>query len=264
MRLAGAIAVVTGGGSGLGAALMRLLAREGARPVVVDLRAERVHELAREGGPAVSGFTCDVADRSRVGEVFAEIGTRLGRVDLLVNCAGRSMLVPFLAMSERDLEWVLGPNFFGVVNTIRAAVPWMPRGSRIVNVTSVSARIPTPGEALYSAAKAAVASLSEALDAELEGRGIRVTVALPGEMSTGLFAEHPSWSRRPDFQRRMEVPPERVARAILRAVRRDRFEVVAPLTMRLPLLLQRMAPRFFRRGVTRFYRRVCEPRIAPQ
>ena len=97
----------------------------------------------------------------------------------------------------------------------------------------------------------------------LEGRGIRVTVAFPGEMSTGLFAEHPSWERRPDFQRRMEVPPERVARAILRAVRGDRFEVVAPLTMRLPLLLQRMAPRFFRRGVARFYRRVFAPRIAP-
>ena len=62
MRLGGAIAVVTGGGSGLGAALVRLLAREGARPVVVDLREERVRELSRDGGPAVCGLTCDVAD----------------------------------------------------------------------------------------------------------------------------------------------------------------------------------------------------------
>ena len=95
----------------------------------------------------------------------------------------------------------------------------MSRGSRIVNVTSVSGRVPTPGEAFYSACKAAVVSLSEALEAELAGRGIGVTVVLPGEMSTALFAEHPSWERRPAFQRRMEIPPERVAEAIVRAVR---------------------------------------------
>ncbi len=170
--------------------------------------------------------------------------------------------MPFLDMSEEDLDWVLGPNFLGVVYTIRAAVRWMQPGSRIVNVTSLSGRIPTPGEAFYSAAKAATVSLSESLDAELAGRGIRVTVVLPGEMSTGLFAEHPSWEKRPDFQRRMEVPPERIARAILRALRRGRFEVVSPASMRWTLVLQRLAPRAFRLGVKRFYRKVFEPRIA--
>jgi NAD(P)-dependent dehydrogenase (short-subunit alcohol dehydrogenase family) len=265
VKLAGAVAVVTGGGSGLGAALGRQLAAAGAVPVILDLRPERVDRLVGELERAraqVAGWVCDVADRGQVEATFAAIEARFGRVDLLVNCAGRSMLRPFLEMSDDDLDWVLGPNLLGVVHTIRAAARRMPRGSRIVNVSSVSGRVPTPGEAFYSAAKAAVVSLSESLAAELASRGIGSTLVLPGEMSTALFAEHPSWELRPDFQRRMEQPPERVARAIVRALRSDRFEVVSPRSMRAVLLLQRVAPRLFRRGIGWYYTRLLEPRIA--
>ena len=263
MQLHGTVAVVTGGGSGLGEALAHRLARAGARPVVIDLRAERAERVAdelRRGGCEAVALAADVGDRAAVARTFAEIGERFGRVDLLVNCAGRSMLVPFLEMTDDDLDWILGPNLLGVVHCTRAAIRLMPRGSRIVNVTSVSGRVPTPGEAFYSACKAAVVSLSESLEAELVGRGIGVTVVLPGEMSTALFAEHPSWERRPDFQRRMEVPPDRVAEIILRAVCKDRFEVVTPVSMRAALLVQRAAPGLFRRGVARYWR-ALEPRI---
>jgi len=263
MQLHGAVAVVTGGGSGLGEALARRLAAAGARLAVVDLRAERAERVAaelRRGGCDAADLAVDVGERAAVARAFAAIGERFGRVELLANCAGRSMLVPFLEMTDADLDWVLGPNLLGVVHCIRAAVPLMPRGSRIVNVSSVSGRIPTPGEAFYSACKAAVVSLSEALAAELASRGIGVTVVLPGEMSTALFAEHPSWERRPDFQRRMDIPPERVADAIARALRKDRFEVVEPASMRAALLVQRAAPRLFRRGVARYWR-ALEPRL---
>jgi NAD(P)-dependent dehydrogenase (short-subunit alcohol dehydrogenase family) len=264
MQLPDAVAVVTGGGSGLGRALAQRLARAGARPVVVDLVAERAERVAgelRRGECDAAALVVDVGDRAAVARAFAGIGERFGRVDLLVNCAGRSMLVPFLEMSDDDLDWVLGPNLLGVVNCTRAAVPLMPRGSRIVNVSSVSGRIATPGEAFYSACKAAVVSLSESLAAELGGRGIGVTVVLPGEMSTALFAEHPSWERRPNFQRRLEVPPDRIAEAIVRSIRKGRFEVVEPASMRLALLVQRAAPALFRRGVARYWRSL-EPRIA--
>ncbi len=264
MKLQGAVAVVTGGGSGLGAALSRELAAAGAVPIILDLRPDRVEQVVRAlelAGATAAGWVCDVAERRQVEATFAEIETRFGRVDLLVNCAGRSMLRAFLDMTDADLEWVLGPNLLGVVYTMRAAARLMRRGSRIVNVTSVSGRVPTPGEAFYSATKAAVVSLSESLTAELAAREIGVTVVLPGEMSTALFAEHPSWELRPDFQRRMEQPPEHVARAIVRAVRADRFEVVAPAYMRAVLLLQRIAPGLFRRGVGKYYSRLVEPRI---
>jgi short-subunit dehydrogenase len=137
----------------------------------------------------------------------------------------------------------------------------MPPGSRIVNISSVSGWIPTPGEAFYSAAKAAVASLSDSLIGELRSRRIGVTLVLPGEMSTALFAEHPSWELRPDFQRRMEIPPERVASAVLRAVVRERSDVVVPAYLRAPLLLNRLFPRLFRRWVEWSYYRGLEPRI---
>jgi len=264
MDLAGRISVVTGAGSGLGRALARELAAARALPVVVDLREERVRRMLEElrpSSPAAAGWSCDIGDRARVGAVFAEIGERFGRIDLLVNCAGRSLLKPFLDTTDEEIDWVLGPNLLGVVHCIRAAAPWMRSGGRIVNVTSVSGRVATPGEAFYSAAKAGVVSLSESLAAELASRGIGVTVVLPGEMSTALFDEHPSWQQRPDFQRRMEIPPERVAAAILRAVRHERFEVVVPRWMRWSLRLQRLAPRLFRRGVKRFYWDPLEARL---
>ncbi len=264
MKLSGAIAVVTGGGSGLGEALVSQLAESGATPVVIDLRAERVSHVVdriRARGCEAGGWTCDVGDRKQVASTFAEIGARYGRIDLLINCAGRSMLKPFLDMSDEDIDWVLGPNLMGVVHCIRAAARWMGPGSRIVNVTSASGALPTPGEGFYSGAKAAVVSLTASLEAELADRKIGVTVVLPGEMSTALFAEHPSWELRPDFQRRMEIPPDRVARAILRGVRAGRFEVVCPWNMKIPLLLYRIAPGLFRKGVELFYYRQIEGRI---
>ena len=264
MKLDGAIAVVTGGGSGLGAALVRRLAKAGAKPVILDVRADRVQRVVEELRSTETfalGLVCDVGDRAQVNDAFSQIEAHFQRIDLLINCAGRSMLVPFLEMTDEDLDWILGPNLHGVANCIRRAVPWMPEGSRIVNVTSLSGRIPTPGEAFYSAIKCAVVSLSESLAAELASRRIGVTTVLPGEMSTELFAEHSSWELRPDFQRRMEIPPERVAEAILRAIRRDRFDVVVPAYMRAALLLQRAAPALFRRGVRRYYLRMIEPRV---
>ncbi|MBI2168659.1 MAG: SDR family oxidoreductase [Actinobacteria bacterium] len=264
MKLEGAVAVVTGAGSGLGEALVVRLADEGATPVVLDLRPDRVERVVDDlvaAGHEATGWTCDVSDRDAVKQTFAEIGERLGRVDLLVNNAGRSALVPFLDMTDEEVDWVTGPNLMGPVHCIRAAAPLMPPGSRIVNVTSLSGRIPTPGEAYYSGCKAAVVVLSEALVAELRGRGIGVTVVMPGEMSTALFDEHPSWDLRPEWQHRMEVPPERVAAAVVRGIRRNRFEVVYPRHMRATLLFQRVNRTLFRWGVGRYYRTV-EGRIS--
>ncbi len=88
-----------------------------------------------------------------------------------------------------------------------------------------------------------------------------MTVVLPGEMSTALFATHDSWEARPDFQRSRDVPPDRVARAVVRAIRRGSFDVVVPASMRAVLLLQRLSPALFRRGVCQYHTRVLEPRI---
>ena len=116
MNLEGAVAVVTGGGSGLGAALVRCLADAGAVPVILDVKAARVEQVLEEirgEQPSAAGWTCDVGERDQVADTFAAINGRFGRIDLLVNCAGTSMLRPFLEMTEADLDWIARPNHLG-------------------------------------------------------------------------------------------------------------------------------------------------------
>ena len=103
MKLEGAIVVVTGAGSGLGAALVTQLAEARAVPIVVDLRADRVQRMvdAMKGRRIdFPGWTCDVGQREQVKKTFSEIGSHFQRIDLLINCAGRSMLRPFLDMTD--------------------------------------------------------------------------------------------------------------------------------------------------------------------
>lgn len=192
-RLEGHTAVVTGGGSGIGAASARRLATEGAAVAVVDLHADAATQTAGEirqaGGRAVA-FVADVRDRELMHTVVAEIVTQLGEIGVVFTGAGVSgARIDSHEMSEQDWRGVLDINLSGTFFTIQAALPSMLRrgGGAVVTCGSTSSFVATQGGlAPYRASKGAVKMLTQTLAVEYAPRGIRVNSVCPGAVKTNL------------------------------------------------------------------------------
>lgn len=185
--LAGRKALVTGGGSGIGAATCRRFAREGARVVVLDRDGDAAAEVARDvGGHAIR---CDVADRDALAAAVEEAVGVLGGLTTLFNNAGFGMLKSFHHYSDAEWDRLLSVNLTATFVAMRAAVPHLQRsgnGSVINNVGGVGVR-PTRGEAPYSAAKAGMIALSKAAAVEY-APDVRVNVVSPTFAETALTA----------------------------------------------------------------------------
>ena len=199
MRLQDKVAIVTGSGSGLGKAIVRRLAEEGASVVVADVNAEAVATVVgelKEAGRTAIGFTVDVRDSSQVKELMATTAGKLGRIDILVNNAGVTRHRPFLAMNDEDWSIVLAVDLKGVFFCVQAVAEYMikQRYGKIVNISSVSgdggASHATAGSAAgnanYAAAKAGVIQLTKTLATELGPHGINVNSVAPGFILTPM------------------------------------------------------------------------------
>jgi NAD(P)-dependent dehydrogenase (short-subunit alcohol dehydrogenase family) len=187
LGLDGRVAVVTGASKGIGLAVVRALASEGARVVA---GARSVDTLA--GLDGVDGVTVDLGTPDGPGRLVGEAIERHGRVDVLVNNVGRvrPRLDGFLALTDADVQETLDLNFFAALRATRAAVADMAgRGDgAIVNVVSVNAFFQPDGVvADYGAAKAALLNLAKALAEELGPQGIRVNSVSPGQVATDLW-----------------------------------------------------------------------------
>src|SRR6202795_3125633 len=188
VRLDGMVAVVTGAAAGIGRATATALARFGADVAICDRDAENLAECAAEidrlGRPAQQGVL-DVRDGERVAAWLAEVATGLGHVDVLVNNAGGGFQAAFLDVSDKGQDALIRENFTSVTSFVRGVVPLMPsEGGSIVNVTSIEAHRAGPGFAIYSAMKAAQASLTQSLALELGPRLIRVNCVAPDVIPT--------------------------------------------------------------------------------
>jgi 3-oxoacyl-[acyl-carrier protein] reductase len=196
--LAGRIVLVTGGSRGIGAAVVAGAAAEGASVAVHYHRsadgARRVVEAARAAGVDAEPFAADIADGAQAEELVARVTARFGRVDALVNNAGRTQVGPFLEIEPAEWEAVLRTDLTGAFHTCRAVLPSMvERGAgTIVNVASRLAHMGVAETAAYSAAKAGLIGLTRALAQEFGPHGIRVNAVAPGftltEMTTDLAA----------------------------------------------------------------------------
>ncbi|HZB72994.1 MAG TPA: SDR family NAD(P)-dependent oxidoreductase [Acidimicrobiales bacterium] len=184
--LEGRRAVVTGGGSGIGAATCRRFADEGARVAVLDVDGTSGERVAGSvGGVAVDA---DVVDGDALTAAFDRAAAALGGLDTVVNNAGTGNVLPLHDYPDDEWDRLLAVNLKGVFNGTRAAVPHLRAagpGATIVNVSSLSGLRPTRGEAPYSAAKAGVVALT--MSAALEyGPGVRVNCVSPGFIRTPL------------------------------------------------------------------------------
>jgi NAD(P)-dependent dehydrogenase (short-subunit alcohol dehydrogenase family) len=182
--MAGA-ALVTGGSSGIGLAIARVLQEEGFDLTLVSRRPEKVEAAAAELGAAA--VAANVADEAECARVVAEHRDRFGRLDVLVNSAGVGVGGRVEDLPAKHLDLQLGVNLRGLFLVTQAAIPLL-RESRgwIVNLASIAGTVPTPGLATYGATKAAVIALTRSLNAELDADRVRAIALCPGFVDTPM------------------------------------------------------------------------------
>ena len=254
--LRGRTVLVTGGSRGLGLALAREAARQGARVAVCGRDPEtlsRAHAaLERIGGP-VTAVECDVTDRSAVRELVATVSQRLGPVDVLINNAGVIEVGPAETMAIEDYEEAMATNFWGMVHPTLEIIPAMKaRGDgRIVNITSIGGKLAFPHLLPYCASKFAAVGFSQGLRAELSRDGIKVVTVAPGLMRTGsprnatFRGDHRAeyaWFSIGDSLPGLSVSVASAARRIIARARRGDAEVIFPVPARLAVWLNALAP----------------------
>lgn len=182
------MAIVTGAARGIGEAIARRFAAEGARVAVVDIDSAAAERAAAGVGGGAAGFGADVGDPEAVRGLVAAVRERFGRLDVLVNNAGVIHLAPILELGDAEWEAVLRVNLSGPFYLCREAAPLIAEagGGAIVNVSSISADIGSVERGPYSASKAGLLGLSRVLATELAPRRIRVNSILPGPVETKL------------------------------------------------------------------------------
>jgi NAD(P)-dependent dehydrogenase (short-subunit alcohol dehydrogenase family) len=245
--LSGKVAVVTGGGRGIGAETARALARCGARVAIGDIDLQAAEQTAA-GLPGVAvARHLDVTDRSGFTAFLDEVESQLGPMHVLVNNAG---IMPLARLEDEPDEVTLRQlqiNLHAVIHGTREAVSRMrPRATGvIVNVASSAGKAGLPGAATYSATKHGVVGLSEAVWMELRGSGIDVCCVMPAIVHTELAAGIA------DARGMRSVHPQDVAAAIVDAVRTGRFDVYVPRAVGRLVRLTALLPRRAREGVAR-------------
>jgi len=188
------VALVTGGGRGIGREICLGLARAGRRVAVADLRVPEATETATtinaEGGTAIA-VEMDVADGDAVTAGLMSATDQLGPVEVLVNCAGWDVLTPFVATDEDFWDRVIEINYKGPLRTTHGCLPAMIEAGfgRIVNIGSDAGRVGSSGEAVYAGAKGGVIAFTKTIAREVARRGITANVVCPGPTDTPLLEE---------------------------------------------------------------------------
>jgi len=245
--LTGKVVAITGGGRGIGLAIARALAREGARVAVGDLDRESAEQAADALGEGALGLGVDVTDHAALIAFLDEVERRLGPLDVLVNNAGIMAVTPLVEESADSIARQLDLDLRAVIHGTQEAMRRMvPRGTgHIVNMASLAGRIGVPDMATYCAAKYGVVGLSEAVRLELRGSGVDVTVVMPYFARTELAAGMA------DARGLRFVSPEEVAAEVVSALRQQRFDVIVPRSAARLLWLGGVLPRRAREGVRR-------------
>lgn len=235
------VVVVTGAGSGIGRAVALEVARQGALVAISDVNeaglAETVSLLEQKGATRVRSDRLDVADREAFAAYASSVAQDFGRVNVVVNNAGVALAGDVADLDYKDMDWIMGINFWGVVQGTKEFLPHLIASGdgHVVNISSLFGLISMPGQSLYNASKYAVRGFSEALREEMliAGHPVGVTVVHPGGIKTGI-ARNARVSAKEDKQKTADLfdkklarmTPEKAAQIIVRGIKRNQARVL--------------------------------------
>ncbi len=255
-RFASAVAIVTGGGMGLGEALSEELGRQGATVVVADIDGDAARQVAgrlEQSGTPARAVRVDVANEAEVAQLIERTVAEYGRVDYMINNAGIAIGGDSRDLSMQQWRRVLDVDLLGVMYGTVHAYQLMARQGHghIVNISSLSGLVPQPGNAAYCTSKHGIVGLSLSLRAEGADLGVKVSAACPGDMKTKIYdnmvvvnmprEQVATLSRRTHYLM-PQMSADAAARAILRGVGRNRPLIVFPTAVQVIWHLYRRFP----------------------
>jgi short-subunit dehydrogenase len=235
--IAGKVVVVTGASMGIGLAIAKLFADQGAKVVMLSRDAARAEAARLQSGHPEStvALACDVRHREEIDRVIGLTLHHFGRLDVWVNNAAQGLLDSIAQMEMAAARDVFETNFFGMLMAMQAVIPVMTQqgSGTIINISSVAGHVPVPFLAIYSATKFAMNAVGKAARLELKDKGIHVMTVCPGYVNTDFGANairgREMKTVRPSSTR--GISAERVAKAVLHGYLKQKREVVVPWTM---------------------------------
>ena len=187
MKLAGKVAVITGGNSGIGFATAKLFQQEGAKVIITGKRRDAVEKAVQEIGGDAKGYTSNSSDLKDIASLYESIKNEYGKIDVLFVNAGIATFSPIEAVTEESYDSMMNTNLKGLYFNVQKALPLLSSGSSVIFNTSAADQKGFPNTSVYSATKAGVRSLARTLSAELLEKGIRVNSIAPGPIDTPVF-----------------------------------------------------------------------------
>lgn len=263
----GAVALITGGASGIGAALAQELVGRGAKVVLADRQLDVAQRLAKDLGENARAVSLDVREPAAFAAVAAEVVETEGRIDYFFNNAGIGLAGLFEEHSLEDWKYIVDINLLGVVSGLHCVYPIMLKQGfgHIVNTASMAGRMATPALSAYNATKHAVVGLSRSLRIEAAGRGVRVSAFCPGPIRTPILKDGGAFGKfvgassesmgdeAVEKSRPMDV--DAFAGQALDAVAANREIIILPKLWRVIDWVDRNFPRAWGRSMTRRFTR---------
>lgn len=240
------VAVITGGGSGIGQAIAQQLAAKGCNLALVDINRkgmEETRELVADEGVKVSLHVADVSNADSMKSLAGRVAKAHGKINMLFNNAGITYAKSFEGHSLEDWQRIMGINVWGVIHGCHYFLPYLKKQAgeaHIINLSSMVAFVGPPEQTSYSMSKAAIKGLSESLWAELHGEGVGVTVVHPGAIKTHIMDEalksaedKELFAKTISMVDKFAMSPEKAAAQIVKAVQKDKMRVVIGLDAKL-------------------------------